>query len=63
MKNPEKMSKRELRDEVVEWRKFGHTVIDGIEDWSSGRADQTVYIPKTREYRIRELIGRELTSD
>lgn len=61
MKNPEKMSARELRNELKEWRGIGNMIIDGIEDWSTGKTDNSVFITKPREYRIRELIGRELT--
>jgi len=56
MKNPDKMSDRELRSEVKKWRHFGRNVLDQIHDWSTGQTTRTAYISEEREEMIKELV-------
>ena len=56
MKNPDKMSERELRSEVKTWRMIGQSMLNSIGDWSTGHIDRNHYVTEGQERTIREIV-------
>ena len=56
MKNPDKMSERELRSEVKTWRTIGLRMLGSLGDWSSGHIDRNHFITESEERVIREIV-------
>lgn len=56
MKNPDKMSERELRNEVKTWRNIGTGLLNQVDDWSTGVISRTAFINEELEETIKELV-------